>query len=353
MPRPVKASVSVEGNMQTPPVRSAAVTGASGFIGGHLVQRLLHIGCKVNAVVRDPSSPSVAHLRHLLSLHPDSLVFSHVSNLCVPSESLRLALRDTAVVFHVANPIGPSSEMLDDDACVDISVRSVDTVMRAAKDAGASRFVLTSSMAAVCGSQTERDPKYIFTETDWNDAPGSKYSRAKTRAEQRAWSLVKELSPMELSVVLPSLVLGPPLAFQPPRSSNARLYALASGDAKREGLRPTATGVVHIEDVVDAHIAAAENPGAVGKRFIASLPDQYTSLEVAACVSKHFPTLDVPTDYVGEAKDAPRISQRKPSMCNAKLEKLLGRPLRSIDDIIVSGVREMNRMGYLPLPSSR
>lgn len=314
------------------------------------MQQLLHNGYNVRALVRDPAAPSVAHLHHLRSLYPSAVSLAHVPDLCEPSQTMTDAFRDREFVFHVANPIGPSAENLDDDSFINISVRAVETVLRSAAEAGVSRVVVTSSMAAVCGSQTLNDPGHVYTEADWNDDPTSRYSKAKTRAEQAAWSVSKELPKLELSVVLPSLVLGPPLKHQPPRSSNTRLYALATGDAKRAGLRPAVSGIVHISDCIAAHIAAAEEPSAAGQRYITSLPDQYTVLELAAVVAKHFPDLDVPTQYVDEAKDAPRVSTRKPSSNNSKLEKLLGRPLLGIDDIVKDGINSMIALGYIPRP---
>lgn len=325
----------------------SAVTGASGFIGGHVVAALLARGERVLAVVRDGAAPSLAHLRRLALLHPGALDFAVIPDLTAESPALSDALRGCGVLHHVANPIGASAEHLSDDEFVRVSVSAVETVLAAAAAAGVRRVVLTASMATVCGSQTAKNPAHVYTEADWNDACSSRYSTAKTRAEEAAWAALPGLAPLEMAVVNPSLVIGPTLEGQAPRSSNARLHALASGAWRRNGLRPGASGVVHVADVAAAHVAVATAAEAAGERYLATLPDQYTSLELAAVVRRCFPWAGAPTEYAADvAADAPRVG-RKPSSSNAKLTKLLGRELLSIERAVVDGVCAMVAHGYI------
>lgn len=327
----------------------SAVTGASGFIGGHVAAALLARGEPVRAVVRDASAPSLAHLRRLALLHPRLLELAEVPDLTAPSPALSAALRGCGALHHVANPIGASADHLSDADFVRVSVRAVETVLAAAAAAGVRRVVLTASMASVCGSQADRDPAHVYTEADWNDACASRYSAAKTRAEEAAWAALPALAPLELAVVNPSLVIGPTLDGQPPRSSNARLHALASRGwrAGGGGLQPAASGVVHVADVADAHLAASVAPEAAGQRYLVTLPDQYTTLELATIVARCFPFAGAPTEYGPDVpKDAPRVG-RKPSSSNAKLTKLLGRNLFSIERAVVDGVCAMIAHGYI------
>lgn len=46
------------------------------------------------------------------------------------------------------------------------------------------RVVYTATMASICGSQREKDPNHVWNEEDWNDRPGTHYSRSKTLAEK-------------------------------------------------------------------------------------------------------------------------------------------------------------------------
>jgi NAD(P)-dependent dehydrogenase (short-subunit alcohol dehydrogenase family) len=101
-----------------PPPRTAAVTGASGFIGGALTRGLLARGYAVAAVVRDPASPALEHLRRMQAAHPGALRLAHVPALTSASEELARALSGAAVVFHAASPIGQAAEGMSEDECV-------------------------------------------------------------------------------------------------------------------------------------------------------------------------------------------------------------------------------------------
>lgn len=325
-----------------------AITGASGFIGGSITRRLLAAGHEVNAIVRDPSSKTLAHLHHMSSLHPSCLTLVHVPDLTVPSPALTAAFESCKTVYHVANPIGAPSASLSDEDFIAISTTAVDVVLRAAHAAGATRVVLTASMVSVCGSQAKKDPAHVYTEADWNDDCESRYSKAKTRAEEAAWETAKSVG-LELAVINPSLVLGPALPCQAPRSSNEYLRRFASGEALHS-LQPGCFGIVHIDDVVEAHIKAGEALEATGERFLCTLPDQYATLEICVALKKHFPFLKVPTEYAeGVSKDALRVATRKPSSDNSKLTKLIGRPLLSFDRAIIDGICSMVTYGSLKI----
>ena len=71
--------------------------------------------------------------------------------------------------------------------------------------------MIVSSLAAMIGDQRKEDPEYVFDESDWNENPGSHYSRSKVEAEKAAWDFVKEDPEFSISVVCPSCVLGPVL----------------------------------------------------------------------------------------------------------------------------------------------
>jgi len=87
-------------------------------------------------------------------------------------------------------------------------------VLRASRDAGVKRVVLTSSFAAI-GYGAPKDRTALFTEKDWtnlNDPTVQPYQKSKTIAERAAWDfLAREGGELELAVVNPVLVLGPVL----------------------------------------------------------------------------------------------------------------------------------------------
>lgn len=139
-------------------------------------------------------------------------------------------------------------------------------VLRAARDAGARRVVLTSSFAAVGYS-----PKAVrdYTEADWTDpdTPGlAPYPRSKAIAERAAWDFIEtEGRDTQLVVVNPTFIVGPSLV--------AALRSTLTGfKAIIEGTMPALPrqrfGVVDVRDVADAHITAMATPAAAGKRYL-------------------------------------------------------------------------------------
>jgi dihydroflavonol-4-reductase len=231
---------------------------------------------------------------------------------------------------------------------------ATETVLHAAAAAGVRRVVVTSSMAAVCGGQADDDPTLLYDESHWADAGrAAKYARSKTVAERAAWAAAAALPGLELAVVNPSLVLGPPVPGQPPRSSNLHLYNIASGNALREGLWPSAlpgvrdggppSGVCHVDDVCEIHIAAGERPEAAGERYAVTATDQWTVLEVAQAVARLFPALTdrVPVAFADGVPEGTRLVGRKPANNNSKAAALLRRPLRGLDEIVTDGINAM------------
>jgi dihydroflavonol-4-reductase len=138
-------------------------------------------------------------------------------------------------------------------------------VLKAAKAAGVERIVVTSSCAAVASARHDKED---FDESDWSatDNPRIRpYDLSKTLAERAAWDFVKQNPGMELTVVNPSQVFGPPLDRHVETSGDILLSQLngAYPLLARFGLP-----VVDVRDVASAHVAAMASPKAAGERFI-------------------------------------------------------------------------------------
>ena len=116
-------------------------------------------------------------------------------------------------VLHVASPV-PTVDPKSDDELVRPARDGTLRVLKASRDAGVKRVVMTSSISAIIGGRgVQQKP---FTEADWTDETNrsdtSPYDRAKTIAERVAWAWHKdEGGALEFVAVNPSLVLGPVL----------------------------------------------------------------------------------------------------------------------------------------------
>lgn len=113
-------------------------------------------------------------------------------------------------VLHVASPVAPG-HVEDEDEVIRPAQEGTVRVLRAARDAGVRRVVLTSAFHAVAWGHPHDG--HVFTEEDWMvlDGPGTDaYGRAKTLAERAAWDFVRgESSGLELVTMLPTAVMGP------------------------------------------------------------------------------------------------------------------------------------------------
>ena len=175
------------------------------------------------------------------------------------------ALEGVEEVHHVASPI-PSVQPTDPDELIVPAREGTVRVLRAARDAGARRVVLTSTFAAVGYS-----PKAVrdYTEADWTDpdTPGlAPYPRSKAIAERAAWDFIEaEGGDTQLVVMNPTFIAGPSLI---PELRSSLSYFKAIIEGTMPALPRQRFGVVDVRDVADAHITAMATPTAAGNRYL-------------------------------------------------------------------------------------
>ncbi|MFI9270845.1 NAD-dependent epimerase/dehydratase family protein [Kitasatospora sp. NPDC052896] len=152
-------------------VRTVLVTGASGFLGGHLVDGALRAGHRVRALVR--SSSDVTRLRGLPGVE---LVHGDLGD----AESLRHAVAGVDVVQHSAGRVvdhGTRAQFTAEN------VRGTEWLLTAARQAGVRRFVFVSSPSALMGP-TDGDRLGIDERTPYPDRWLNLYSETKAAAER-------------------------------------------------------------------------------------------------------------------------------------------------------------------------
>ncbi len=168
-------------------------------------------------------------------------------------------------VLHVASPM-PIGEYRGSDL-VGPAVDGTRRVLRAAHAAGVRRVVLTSSAEAAL---PERGSDRVADEMIWRDVstpPIDEYARAKTLAEQEAWSFARSVGDLELSAVLPCFMQGPVLGAD--YSGSVDVVAMMLG-GKLPAIPRIGWDIVDVRDIVELHLLAMTSPEAVGERFIGS-----------------------------------------------------------------------------------
>lgn len=242
------------------------VTGGSGYIAGFVIRQLAQAGWQINTTIRNLARER--EVRGWLGVPDDQLTFFAAD--LMSDAGWAQAVAGCSHVVHVASPLPTGAVKHEDDLIVparDGALRAV----KAAKAAGVTRFVMTSSVAAIAYGHGKTVGRY--TEADWTDVGGPQvhaYAKSKTIAERavRDW-VAAEGGGMDYVSVNPSAVLGPVLA--PDFSGSIQVVErLIAGSLP--GIPNFGFGVVDVRDVADLHVRALTAPGMAGERFIASGP---------------------------------------------------------------------------------
>jgi len=240
------------------------VTGGSGYIAGFVIRQLIADGWQVNTTIRSLSRQS--EVRAALAVPNDRLHFFAADLL--NDDGWAEAMAGCSHLVHVASPLPTGVVRHEDDLIVPAREGAL-RALRFARDAGVSRVVMTSSVAAIAYGHGQAIGTY--SEADWTDVNGPQvhaYAKSKTLAERAArdW-MTREGGAMEYCSVNPAAVLGPVLSGDYSGSIEI-VTRLITGSLP--GLPNFGFGVVDVRDVADLHVRALTAPGINGERFIAS-----------------------------------------------------------------------------------
>ncbi len=251
------------------------VPGGSGFIGTHLVPRLVSAGHEVTCLVR-PTSDLVALQRAGVRL---------VRGDITDPPTIQAGMQGCDSVVHLA----ACYELWIPDRRLyrELNVRGTRTVLECALEAGA-RKVVHVSTAVVWGNA--RWP--VVESTPLGERCASEYARSKREGDQIAWRLHRERG-LPLVVVHPSAVLGP--GDPKPTGRYVRDLVLRRLPAQVGTTHPF--GFVHVRDTAEVIARALELEGNVGQRYIANgenLTFGELNARVAEVAGMRLPSLRMP-----------------------------------------------------------
>jgi dihydroflavonol-4-reductase len=223
------------------------VTGATGFVGSHLVRALRKRGRTVRAMVREGTDAAWLEAMGVQVVPGD-----------VTDADGYLAAADHAErIFHVAGFVNFQKE--ERKRLEAVNVGGVRNAIAAARSGGATTLVLTSSVAAIGGG---KGPAEVDENHPWHGDESLGYAATKRQGEQVALAAGKK--GLKVVVVNPSIVIGP----EDPRLSLGGAYVVMAA----KGLQvcvDMVQGFVDVRDVAEGHVLAAEK-GRSGERYILS-----------------------------------------------------------------------------------
>lgn len=258
------------------------VTGATGFIGAHVL----------DYVLEKTTLEAIVVLRKLVkkefilskykndSLFQQRLRFVEVPNLLAPG-AITAHLTDVAYIIHVASPFAWKVKSNRQDL-IEPAIDLTKVILEAAMQSPSiKRVVFTGSFSSILNplrGDVRRD--YTYTEKDWNPLTNkflaslygpTAYLASKTLAEKEVWSFIEQSKPHFDAVVLcPPMVYGP-LAHQVDKASDlnessAQVYKLLGAT----NVPKDDTPFCDVRDVAELHVAALTEARASNQRYLLS-----------------------------------------------------------------------------------
>lgn len=325
----------------------ALVTGGTGFVGSHLVRRLLERGAEVRCLVRPAS-----RLDNLKDL-PVEFVYGDLRDL----NSIKQAMRGTNVVYHCAADY--RLWCADPREMYESNVNGSRNCMQAAFDESVERVIYTSTVGAL-GLNADSRPANEETAVTIDDMIGH-YKRSKYMAEEEVKSWIARGLPVV--IVNPSTPVGE-LDIKPTPTGKIIVDFLKG---KMFGYVDTGMNLIDVRDCAEGHVLAAER-GRIGERYILggfnlTLKEMFDSL--ARVTGVRSPRTRVP-HWVAEtyarlenfwsinvARHAPevpvesvRMSRHKMWFDSAKAVNELGLPQSPIERALARAVEWFQEHGY-------
>ncbi|MGC8869264.1 MAG: NAD-dependent 4,6-dehydratase LegB [Sulfurihydrogenibium sp.] len=234
--------------------KKVLITGSCGFIGSHLVERLIQEGCKVRAFVYYNSFNSWGWLD---TFDKETLNQIEVFTGDVRDPNgVRTAVKGVDVVFHLAALIGIPFSYHSPDSYVDTNVKGTLNILQACKDYNVEKILITST------SEVYGTAKYVPIDENHPRQGQSPYSATKIAADYLAESFYRSFD-------LPVVIVRPFNTYGPRQSARAVIPTiitqLLSGkqEIKLGSLHPT-RDLVFVKDTVEGFVEIAKSDKTVG-----------------------------------------------------------------------------------------
>ncbi len=334
------------------------VTGATGYVAGWVVKKLLDEGFTVHAAVRNPdAAEKLKYLNEVAGKSTGKIKYFKADLL--EEGSYAKSMEGCQLVYHTASPFtvhvkDPQKELIDP---AKLGTRNV--LEQANKTDSVKRVVVTSSCAAIYGDNIDlqKTKNCAFTEEDWNETSSldhQAYSYSKKLAEKEAWEIAEKQDRWDLVVVNPSFVVGPGVNPKGTSESFAIMKQFGDGTMKT-GAPRWGMGVIDVRDLAEAHYNAGFIPEAKGRHIISAHNSDF--VEMAQSLIKHygkaypFPRKALPKGMVwllgplltaGLTRKMINLNVNHPFKAdNSKSIRELGMNYRSLDESMVDFFQQL------------
>ncbi len=344
-----------------------AVTGASGYVGSHVVIALIMRGYTVHACVTDPNNPDKTE--HLLALnggaYPGRLEL-FTANL-LEAGSYDTPFTDCSAVLHAGTPMAYGG-VNNPRQIYDGAVNGTKNVLNSVKKVGTvKRFIYTSSFAAIYHPMSSG---YVYTEKDWasdnreNDPNWNPnrieedgemaYAMAKFETERMAYHFAEKDGSFDVISVCPITVLGPLLSRVHERVGSWQ-WVLGRMLAGKNCLRAwnSLWNIVDVRDIGKSQALMIESDVCKNRwRYQLSATDESGELDVLqlqAHLQKLFPQIDVggpPDEFNAIIEKYGKVYQAPLAHCDRVREEL-GLETYAIKDTLYETGRTMIDLGLV------
>ena len=293
--------------------KTVLVTGSDGFIGSHLTEELLRIGCKVRAFAYYNSFGSWGWLDHLAKDQLESIEV--VTGDIRDRGSVTKAMEGIDVVFHLAALIGIPYSYDSPESYVGTNISGTLNVLEEARRLGTERIIVTST------SEVYGTAQYVPIDEKHPYQGQSPYSATKIGADRMAESYFRSFD-------LPVTIARPFNTYGPRQSARAIIPTIisqlcnGSDEISLGSLSPT-RDLVYVKDTARGFISMAENENTIGQEINIATQDEISIGDLAQkLITAIRPSATIVTD---NQRLRPAKSEVERLLgCNEKIKSLTG-----------------------------
>tara|TARA_A100001015_G_C14871203_1_gene664456 strand:+ start:103 stop:1098 length:996 start_codon:yes stop_codon:yes gene_type:complete len=240
------------------------VTGGTSYIGKHCIAQLLEKGYDVRTTVRDIKKADVikSDIKKYLNKEFEFEVFE--ADL-IKDEGWNEAIKGCDAIFHIAGPF-PFEVTVSEAEQIAPHVDGALRIFNIAKETNVNRVVMMSSVAAAyMGKPGETN----IDETKWtneNTKDIDSYTKSIVLKEKAAWEFLEQNDVIKLTVINPSVVIGPGIGE--PTQAGSLVFFQKLITKEMPVAPPFKLGLVDVRDVAKMFIGALEKDDSIGKRIL-------------------------------------------------------------------------------------